>query len=230
MTVLSTKGSFSAPVRARSVTRRSGSAWALVLATLVVSTGCAGPASEAGQESFSTEEKSIDETTGASSSSGDEAVVDWSEGLTQEEQLAEIEFVVSVMQSHFGEEVARLQGGEWDLEGFANLKGNPIPSHRADDHYFYEVEFDFSEIEANQETQGKALAVLEEIGLSPNGEQPTNYGPGRRNPLYVAGGEDDYGRLFLVQQPGQEAGITAAFTTRHSDHQSMYEAHEASWE
>lgn len=169
------------------------------------------------------------ETTDEASGSG-AGLIDVEGGYTQQEQLAEIEFVVSVMQEHFGEDVTRLQGGEWHLEGFAGLQGNPIPSHRADDHYFYEVEFDFSEIGANQETQGKALAVLEEIGLSPNGEQPTNYGPGRRNPLYVAGGEDDYGRLFLVQQPGQEAGITAAFTTRHSDHQSMYEAHEASWE
>lgn len=110
------------------------------------------------------------------------------------------------------------------------MQGNPIPSHRADDHYFYEVEFDFSEIEANQETQEKALAVLEEIGLSPNGQQPTTYDPDRRISLDVTGGEDDNGRIFRVEQMNPDAEISASFSTRHSDHQSMYEAHEASWE
>ncbi|MBO0596609.1 hypothetical protein I2485_06930 [Nesterenkonia sp. E16_7] len=161
---------------------------------------------------------------------GDQAMVDWNEGLIQKEQVAEIEYVVSVMREHFGDEVVRLDGGEWDMERFLNWPGIPYPSHRDPDHYYYEVEFDFSTVEANQDTQEKALAVLEEIGLSPNGEQPTAYDPDRRTPLDVTGGADDGGRIFRIEQLNPEAEIAASFSTRHSDHSSMHEAHEANWE
>lgn len=56
------------------------------------------------------------ETTDEASGSG-AGLIDVEGGYTQQEQLAEIEFVVSVMQEHFGEDVTRLQGGEWHLEG-----------------------------------------------------------------------------------------------------------------
>lgn len=176
-------------------------------------------------------ESAPDETAESSESSGESgggSVVDWSEGLTQQEQLAEIEFVVSVMQDHFGEDIMR--GEEWTLEGFADLKGNPRTSGRADGHYYYQVRFDMSGVEGNQETQENALAVLEELGLTPNGEQPTTYDEDRRPPLDVTGGRDDHGRIFRVEQLAPDSGVVASFSTRHSDHESMHEAHEASWE
>lgn len=154
--------------------------------------------------------------------------IDWSEGLTQQEQLAEIEFVVSVMKKHFGEDI--MAADNWTLEGFAGLKGNPRPSSRAEGHYYYEVRFNFSEVEAAQEMQDKALAVLDEIGLSPNGELPTAHDEDRRNPIYVVGGREHHGRIFVVQQRGADAEISAGFMTRHSEHESMHAAHEASWE
>lgn len=200
-------------------------------ATLVLTVGLLAACSDAGSESV-TDEGSGGETQQQSDQAqqegGDEAVVDWDEGLTQEEQLAEIEFVVSVMQEHFGEDIMRAEN--WTLEGFAGLKGYPYPSHRASGHYYYEVDFDFSGVEANQETQEKALAVLEEIGLTPNGEQPTTYDPDRRTPLDVTGGADDSGRIFRIEQSNPDAEIAASFSTRHSDHPSMHEAHEANWE
>ena len=219
--------------RRRAVGRGSGlwgPVWVVGLVALLVITGCAGTGSDTDRETVGADNETAEGASGAGSTSGG-ALVDWSEGLTQEEQVAEIEFVISVMQEHFGEDVVRLDGDEWDLERFLNWPGLPYPSHRASDHYYYEVEFDFSDVEANQETQEKALAVLEEIGLTPNGEQPTTYDEGRqRNPLYVAGGEDDHGRLFLIQQLRPGADISALFSTRHSDHQSMHEAYEANWE
>lgn len=204
-----------------------GPVWVVGLVALLI-TGCAGPGSGADQETVGAENETSEETSGAGSTSGG-AMVNWDEGLTQQEQLAEVEFVVSVMKDHFGEDIMRAEN--WTLEGFAGLKGNPRASHRASDHYFYRVRFDLSDVEANQETQEKALAVLEEIGLTPNGEQPSTYDEDRRLPLYVAGGEENNGRLFLVEQLNPPDGeIKALFTTRHSDHQSMHETHEASWE
>lgn len=210
-----------------------GSLVGFVLVAAFVLVGCAGGESSPGDDDNPTgqgseETMTSDSETADEPESPGEGLVDWDEGLTQQEQLAEIEFVVSVMQEHFGEDIMRADN--WTLEGFANLKGYPIPSHRADGHCYYRVDFDFSGVEANQETQEKALAVLEEIGLSPNGEQPTTYDPDRRIPLDVTGGEDDNGRIFRVEQMNPDAGISASFSTRHSDHQSMYEAHEANWE
>lgn len=165
---------------------------------------------------------------GATQDDASEVVIEWSEGLTQQEQLAEIEFVVSVMQKHFREDI--MKADNWTLEGFAGLKGNPRPSSRGEGAYYYEVGFDFSGVEANQETQDKALAVLDELGLSPNGELPTTYDEDRRNPIYVVGGREDHGRIFVVQQFSVTSGISASYMTRHSDHESMHAAHEASWE
>lgn len=195
----------------------------IFLASLTLVTGCA--ADEPG---------TADRNEGAESLMSQErdevSMVDWDEGLTQEEQVAEIELVVSVMKKHFGEGVVRLGDDEWDLERYLNWPGIPYPSHRAPDHYFYRVNFDFSDIEANQETQEKALAALDDIGLSPDGDLPQTYDAERRNQVYVVGGGDDHGRLFLIQQRRDGAEISAQFRTRHSDHESMYEAYEANWE
>lgn len=160
----------------------------------------------------------------------EELVVDWNEGLTYDQQVEEIKLVNEVMTEHFGDDVLpSVGGGEWDLDKYLNQSGIPDPSTRAEGAYFFGINYDFSDVKANQETQEKALAVLDELGLTPNGDLPTTYDAERRPALYVAGGEDEHGRVFLIEQRHADAGIKAIFWTRHSDDHSMHEAHEANW-
>ncbi|GAA3283084.1 hypothetical protein GCM10020260_11250 [Nesterenkonia halobia] len=162
--------------------------------------------------------------------SGEELVADWNKGETYDQQVEELRLVNEVVTKHFGEKVLpSVGGGEWDLGKYLNQSGIPDPSTRAEGAYFFGINYDFSDVKANQETQEKALAVLDELGLTPNGDLPTTYDAERRPALYVAGGEDEHGRVFLIEQRHADAGIKAIFWTRHSDDQSMHEAHEANW-
>ncbi|GAB3193440.1 hypothetical protein [Nesterenkonia suensis] len=161
---------------------------------------------------------------------GAEIVVDWSEGLTYEEQVEEIKLVNAVMVDHFGEDVLTLDGGEWDLQEYLAWPGLPYPSHRAEGYYYFEVVYDFSEVEPSQETVDKALAVLQEIGLTPNRGLQETYQEDRDPVLRVAGGREEHGRVFVIEQEHPDADIKALFWTRHSDDESMYEAHEANWD
>lgn len=76
------------------------------------------------------------------------------------------------------------------------------------DHLFARVD-----VEGNQTTQEKALTVLEELGLTRNGEQPTTYEEDRRPPLDVTGGRDDNGRIFRIEQLAPDSGVVASFPT-----------------
>lgn len=186
--------------------------------TLSTVTACADQAEEPDEVSVTTE-------------SGEELVADWNKGETYDQQVEELRLVNEVVTKHFGEKVLPSVGsGEWDLQKYLNQSGIPDPSTRAEGAYFFGINYDFSGVKANQETQEKALAVLDELGLTPNGDLPTAYDAERRRPVYVAGGEDEHGRVFLIRQSGDGAGIYAIYWTRHSDHESMYEAHEANWD
>lgn len=198
-----------------------------MVAVVSMVTSCFGGPDHSGDSSRS----GSGEVVSVQQENGGELVVDWNEGLTHEEQVEEIKLVNEVMTKHFGQEVLpQLDGGEWDLQTYLNQSGLPYPSNRVDGNYYYEVMYDFSDVEANQETQEKALAVLDELGLTPNEDLPTTYDEDRMRPVYVAGGEDEHGRVFLIRQLGDGAGIVASYSTRHSNHESMYEAHEANWD
>ncbi|GAB3193438.1 hypothetical protein GCM10027061_25870 [Nesterenkonia suensis] len=158
-------------------------------------------------------------------------MVDWSEGLTYEEQVEEIKLVNEVMVEHFGEDVLpQIHGEPWDLQEYLAVPGIPNPSHRSHDAYYFRIDYDFSEVEPNQETVDKALAVLEEIGLTPNQGVRETYDEDQNPPLRVSGGQEESGRLFMIRQLKPGAGIRAVFSTRHSDDESMYEAQEANWD
>lgn len=153
---------------------------------------------------------------------GEELVVDWGEGLTYEEQVEEIKLVNEVMAKHFGEKVLpHVDGNPWDLETYLSQPGIPNSSSRAEDHFYFRINYDFSKVEPGDDVQQKGLAVLEELGLTPNGDLPTSYDSDRKSPLRVAGGKEDHGRLFMIRQMGSDAAISATFWTRHSDHESM---------
>ncbi|GAB3193442.1 hypothetical protein [Nesterenkonia suensis] len=186
----------------------------LVLVGVLVLTNCGGPPQEVSVEQ----------------SGGGEIVVDWSEGLTYEEQVEEIKLVNEVMVEHFGENVLTLDGGEWDLKEYLEWPGIPYSSHRAQGAYYFRIDYDFSEVEPSQETVDKAWAVLEEIGLTPNQGVRETYDEDQNPPLRVSGGQEESGRLFMIRQLKPGAEISAVFSTRHSDDESMYEAHEANWD
>lgn len=171
------------------------------------------------------------EEVSVTTESGEELVVDWDEGLTYEEQVEEIKLVNEAMTKHFGEKVLpHVDGSPWDRETYLSQPGIPNSSSRAEDHFYFRINYDFTKVEPGEDVQQKALAVLEEIGLTPNGDLPAHYDADRKLPLHVAGGEEEHGRLFMIRQLGSDAGISATFSTRHSDHESMRELSEKNFE
>ncbi|GAB3194191.1 hypothetical protein GCM10027061_28360 [Nesterenkonia suensis] len=68
---------------------------------------------------------------------------------------------------------------------------------------------------------------VEEIGLTPNSGVRETYDQGQNPPLSVAGGQEESGRLVIIRQLKPGAEITAVFSTRHSDDESMDQAQEA---
>ncbi|WP_139827819.1 hypothetical protein [Nesterenkonia sp. PF2B19] len=141
---------------------------------------------------------------------GGEIVVNWSEGQTYEEQVEEIKLVNEVMVDHFGEDVLpQIHGEPWDLQEYLAVSGIPDPSTRAVGHYFFEISYDFSGVEPSQETVNKALAVLEEIGLTPNRGLQETYQEDRDPVLRVAGGREEHGRVFVIEQRHPDADIKA---------------------
>lgn len=204
--------------RRRGPVHRTATAVLPLVLTLGTVTACADQPEEPDEVSVTIE-------------SGEELVADWNKGETYDQQVEELRLVNEVVTKHFGEKVLPNVGsGEWDLQKYLNQSGIPDPSTRAEGAYFFGINYDFSDVKANQETQEKALAVLDELGLTPNGDLPTTYDAERRPALYVAGGEDEHGRVFLIEQRHADAGIKAIFWTRHSDDPSMHEAHEANWD
>lgn len=198
----------------RVVMHRTATAVLSLVLTLGTVTACADQAEEPDEVSVTTE-------------SGEELVVDWNKGETYDQQVEEIKLVNEVMTKHFGEKVLRLDGDEWDLEKFLNWPGLPYPSNRGEGAYYFEVKYDFSDVKPGQETQEKALAVMNDLGLTPNNDLPTEYDLGRRPALYVGAGESEHGRVFLIEQGHKDADIRAIFWTRHSDHESMRNAAQA---
>lgn len=188
-----------------------------MVAAVSMVTSCSGGVDDSGNSS----RPGDGDVVSVQQENGGELVADWDEGLTYEQQVEEIKLVNEVMVKHFGEKVLRLDGGEWDLEKFLTWPGLPYPSNRVDGNYYYEINYDFSDVEPNQETQEKALAVLDELELTPNADLPTTYDEDRSRPVYVAGGEDEHGRVLLIRQLGDGAEIVATYSTRHSDHESM---------
>ncbi|TLP95062.1 hypothetical protein FEF26_10640 [Nesterenkonia salmonea] len=172
------------------------------------------PTSEASEETQDPEN-----VTPQNNGSSSDGLIDVDGGYTQEEQLAELEIVVEIMQEHFGDDVATINGEPWTAERHdAEVAARP----RGDNLYRQEVRFDIPPQDL-EELYATAEQIAEELGLTENINNSNGIGPHGRI-FYGAGREE--GRVFLVQGRSSERASNATYLTRHSDHETVIAAYE----
>lgn len=161
---------------------------------------------------------SENEPTQAKGPSG-EGLIDVDGGYTQEEQLAELEIVVEIMQEHFGDDVATIDGEPWTAERHeAEIAAQP----QSGGVYRQEIEFDISPKDL-EETYATAEKIAETLGFTENLNNSNGIGPQGRI-FYGAGREE--GRVFVIS--GESAELSgAAYQTRRSDHETIISAYES---
>lgn len=134
-----------------------------------------------------------------------------SEGYTQEEQLAEVAFVLEVMREYFGDVQIKDVEGDADIEAYRE-QVSPRPC--TGDYYRYRVGFEIEERD-HQELYDRAEAVAAELGLSEN--RNNSRGPDGDPMLYGAGLAED--RLFQVNTVTGK--LSVFYRGRCSDHETM---------
>ncbi|TLP92352.1 hypothetical protein FEF26_14885 [Nesterenkonia salmonea] len=157
-----------------------------------------------------------DETPQNNGNSSD-GLIDVEGGYTQEEQLAELEIVVEIMQEHFGDDVATIDGQPWSAE----LHDAEVPARTRGGMYRHDVNFDI-ELTDLEEAYALAEEIAEELGLTENINNSNGIGP--YGGIYYGAGREE-GRIFLISADSPELG-GATYQTRYSDHETIIAAYE----
>lgn len=171
------------------------------------------PTHEASEETMDPEKE-----TPLDNGSSREGLIDVEGGYTQEEQLAELEIVVEIMQEHFGDDVATINGEPWTAEPHnAEVAARP----QSEGMYRHAVNFDL-ELTDLEEAYATAEEIAEELGLTENLNNNNGIGPYGR--IYHGAGREE-GRVFLLTGESPEVG-GARYRTRRSDHETIITAYE----
>lgn len=157
-----------------------------------------------------------DETPQNNGNSSD-GLIDVEGGYTQEEQLAELEIVVEIMQEHFGDDIATIDGQPWSAE----LHDTEAPARPRGGMYRQEVRFDIPAQDL-EELYATAEQIAEELGLTENINNSNGIGPHGR--IFYGAGRAE-GRTFLISASAPDRS-RATYKTRYSDHETIIAAYD----
>lgn len=152
---------------------------------------------------------------------GQNGSIDLGAGETQQEQIAEIEKVVELMEDQLGRDYAFRDGrsGEWSPE-YHEKNRRPM-GDCPEGSLRNRVVFDFTGLDPESAYAG-AEVMAQELGFAGNGAVNNDVADGKAI-NFAARGEG--GRTLLVrQQSGDERVVEVFYYTACSDHESLQEA------
>lgn len=145
--------------------------------------------------------------------------IDVEGGYTQEEQIAELQIVVEVMQDHFGDDVATIDSDPWTAERHDSRLA-PLSEER--NLHRHAINFNIPPMDLS-ELYDIGIDISEELGLTTYSRYNNN-GEENRELFFSAGLEE--GRTFLIKGNSSRQKYSATYETRRSDDSSLREAYE----